>query len=255
MLDHPRARTRSDRIHRRICRARGYALIFALIALVMVSLAASVVLQNARQDGRRERERQLLFVGEQFRAAIASYFSIQQAKGLREYPRTLEDLVEDKRAPQIRRHLRRIYLDPMTNQADWVLDTAGGRIVGVHSRSEGVPVLRAGFTPVQVGFAGAHSYAQWTFLAGTPDAPEALAEAGGGNPGSRVPDEPSAGDGSFNPDTPATRTRAQCFTLFVQPATLCEKEPPPVGEDMAACQAYYLQEFSRCMSALNASPQ
>ena len=55
----------------------------------------------------REKEAELLFRGEQYREAIASYYKKEQR-----YPQSLEELLEDKRYPMPVRHLRRLYRDP-----------------------------------------------------------------------------------------------------------------------------------------------
>lgn len=65
----------------------------------------------------RDKEAELLYVGEQFRQAIMSYYNT----GTKQYPETLENLLEDKRLPAIKRHLRKIYKDPITNTADWAI--------------------------------------------------------------------------------------------------------------------------------------
>lgn len=63
----------------------------------------------------REKEAELLYVGEQFRKAIMSYYNT----GTKQFPETLEELLEDKRTPAIKRHLRKIYTDPVTNTTEW----------------------------------------------------------------------------------------------------------------------------------------
>jgi type II secretory pathway pseudopilin PulG len=107
----------------------------------------------------REREAQLLFAGHAFRSAIESYY----ASG-RQLPRELDDLVQDTRVPLPRRHLRRIYLDPMTGQADWqILRDPGGGIIGVSSASQRAPLKRAGFAEQDAQFEGAECYCEWRF--------------------------------------------------------------------------------------------
>jgi hypothetical protein len=63
------------------------------------------------------------------------------------------------RFPGKRRHLRRLYPDPMTGQADWVLLRQGDHIIGVRSRATGRPFKQAGFEKRDADFAGAASYA------------------------------------------------------------------------------------------------
>jgi type II secretory pathway pseudopilin PulG len=146
-------------------RPRGYALIAALILLVLATLAASAAVYRSSLDSRREREEQLLFAGRQIANALASYRDATLAGGLQQYPKSLEDLLIDRRFPYIKRHLRRLYADPMTGVPDWELERSQDRIVGVHSRSTQAPLRRAGFDAQDAAFAGANHYADWHFTA------------------------------------------------------------------------------------------
>ena len=144
-------------------RRRGYALLTALLLLVLASLAVTLAVEKAQTGAQRERETELLFVGDQFRQAIRAYASAPGVPA--QYPETLDDLVADKRWPVPRRHLRQIYMDPMTGKADWQLDKAQGRIVGVHSASTRVPLRHAGFSLDDAAFEQAQTYADWRFSA------------------------------------------------------------------------------------------
>ncbi len=137
----------------------------ALIALVIVSMAAIVAIGRAKLDAKRDRETQLLWVGDQYRQALRSYYSALPPGAKAQYPLRLEDLLEDKRFPATVRHLRRLYPDPFTGKADWALEQDGIRIIGVHSRSTDAPLRHAGFAPENAPFAVARSYAEWRFLA------------------------------------------------------------------------------------------
>ncbi|MDB5905467.1 MAG: hypothetical protein JWM26_4345, partial [Betaproteobacteria bacterium] len=131
----------------RPARERGVTFLALLLAIALVSsvLAASASVWSQAQ--RREREKQLLWAGDQFRRALAAY----SRAGNGTYPRTLEDLLEDTRSPARRRFLRQIYEDPMTRGAEWGLirNPAGG-IIGVFSRFEGAPIKKGQF-PEQYG--------------------------------------------------------------------------------------------------------
>lgn len=159
---------------------RGYALITALIIVVTVSLASTVAVSVAQTDAQRERELQLLFVGNQMREALSSYHSGSPG-GVAQFPERLEQLVIDERWPQPRHHLRRLWPDPITNSVNWQLVRSQGRIVGVHSRSKAAPLKRANFEEGNQ-FMKAESYADWVFLAsdlteGAPAATSAPREA------------------------------------------------------------------------------
>lgn len=141
----------------------SYLGVLYAVALAGIALAGAGVLWQL--EGRREREKELLFIGEQYRAAIGSYYE-QSPFGVRQYPEKLEDLVEDKRFPMPAHHLRRHYRDPMTDRTDWELIRQQGRIVGVASSSGGKPVKIGDFPSHQADFEGAESYAQWRFVHG-----------------------------------------------------------------------------------------
>lgn len=145
------------------CRRQGgvsyLGLLFA-VALAGIGLAGTGALWSL--ESRREKEKELLFIGEEYRRAIASYYD-KGPNGVREYPEKLENLLRDTRFPMPVHHLRRLYRDPLTNSPDWELIRLQGRISGVASRADGKPVKTAGFAARQEGFEGAASYRDWRF--------------------------------------------------------------------------------------------
>ena len=118
-----------------------YLAVLFLVALTAAGLAAlGQVWSTAAQ---RAKERELEFRGQEIANAIRSYYRASPT-ALQQYPRSFQDLLEDKRGPSLRRHLRRLYVDPFTGQPDWVLLPAPGQpdaFSGVHSRSK-QPLLR-----------------------------------------------------------------------------------------------------------------
>ncbi|CAK0781592.1 hypothetical protein CCP3SC15_930023 [Gammaproteobacteria bacterium] len=92
-------------------------LLFA-VAMAGVALAATGVLWSTQRQ--REREQDLLFVGNQIRQAIRSYY--EHSPGLvKRYPAKLDDLLRDNRFLTVQRHLRQRYMDPMTGAREWGL--------------------------------------------------------------------------------------------------------------------------------------
>lgn len=152
--------------------ARGFVLIGVLVLLTLAALAAAQVGQRRADQRQRDAEEELLFVGEQFRAAIESYWRDSPARA-RALPRSLDDLLLDPRFPQPRRHLRRLYADPLSPGLEWGLVRQGGAIVGIYSQAPGEPFRKAGFRESQSGFENALQYADWRFLARLPAAPPA----------------------------------------------------------------------------------
>lgn len=132
-------------------------ILLILVAALGTGMAAFGELYSRAE--RREKERELLHIGNEFRRAIASYHQVGKT-----YPKALDDLVEDKRFSPIRRHLRRVYRDPLTASSDWgLVEAPGGGIMGVHSLSEEEPVKTGNFAERDAEFAGAASYRDWSF--------------------------------------------------------------------------------------------
>jgi len=142
----------------------GYTYLLLLFGVAAMGLAAATAAESWSTLAQRERERELLFAGNQYREALRRYHeAIPDA--VERHPTRLEQLLEDTRFAGTRRHLRQIYPDPMTGEADWVVLRQGERIIGVHSRAAGRPLKQAGFEPRDDGFAGAAGYADWKFIA------------------------------------------------------------------------------------------
>lgn len=151
-------------------RQLGVAYLGLMVFVMLMAATAAVtgeVWLSARQ---RSAERELLFVGHEFRDAIRSYYMLTPGT-VKRYPPVLSDLLKDKRHLQLLRHLRRIYADPLTGLAEWgTVAGPDGGIMGVYSRASGEPLKQATFDAEDAGFEGASSYAGWVF-AFQPDAP------------------------------------------------------------------------------------
>ncbi|WP_298824631.1 type II secretion system protein [uncultured Piscinibacter sp.] len=150
----------------RPCRARreGGFTYFVVLLLVVVTSTGAVALGTLWQTAeRRERERELLEAGRELRRAIDAYRRLPVG-GKRQFPPALEDLLRDPRLPGVRRHLRRIPVDPVTGRDEWGLVLAAdGGILGVHSLSQAAPMKTAGFAPDEADFEGAARHADWVF--------------------------------------------------------------------------------------------
>ena len=140
-----------------------YLALLILVAVVSALLAASA--QIISQAQQRDREKHLLWVGDQYRRAILEYAKF--AAGADTYPRELADLLEDQRQPVKRRHLRRLYFDPMTGGNDWGLVlNPQQRIIGVYSKSRLKPIRTHGFRAPYLNFRKSKTYADWVFTVG-----------------------------------------------------------------------------------------
>jgi type II secretory pathway pseudopilin PulG len=144
-------------------RPRGFTFLGLLFAVAVISAtlgSAGIVWHTAQQ---REKERDLLFIGNQFRQAIGYYFnSPGQAK---KYPQSLEDLLRDPRVPGTQRYLRKLYNDPVTGRAEWgLVKLADDRIIGVYSLSDKQPIKQSNFSIADNDFEGKKKYSEWSFV-------------------------------------------------------------------------------------------
>ena len=83
---------------------------------------------------------------------------------MKRFPQKLEELLEDKRHPMPRRHLRRIYPDPVTGKREWgLIEAPQGGIMGVYSLSEAQPIKSGAFAARDMGLGEVGRYSDWPF--------------------------------------------------------------------------------------------
>lgn len=181
MAEAARAQLRSALGRRASCAGFTYLWVLLMVAILGIGLAAlGQVWTTAAQ---REREQELLFIGEQFRRAIGSYY--ERTPGtVKQYPARIEDLLEDRRLPVTQRHLRKRYRDPMSGKSEWGLVLAANKtIMGIYSNVRGTPLITAAPRAITPGGPG---YGAWQFIytPGIDPAPEPWSA------GKSVPDLP-----------------------------------------------------------------
>lgn len=172
----------------------GYTLlgVLFLVAGLGVGMAAlGTVWHTAAQ---REKERDLLFVGDQYRRAIESYWTIPLPAGaVRRLPKNFSELLADPRFPNTVRHLRRLYRDPMTGEIEWgLVKEPDGGISGVYSLSDGKPFKRSNFHVAYGDFQEAESYREWVFRFDVEKAQRDAVQGAKGVPAGVNPGSPSA---------------------------------------------------------------
>lgn len=142
---------------------RGAIYLALLVFMAIMGIAMAAVGPLIQASMQREREAELLAVGDEFRRAILLYY--ESSPGVKRYPRQLQELIEDSRFPVPRRHLRRIYRDPMTNSAEWgIVPSGDGGIKGVFSKGGDQPFKRDGFPLRYKAFQQGKTYADWRFV-------------------------------------------------------------------------------------------
>jgi hypothetical protein len=119
----------------------------------------------------RAKEAELLFIGGEYKRAIAGYYGSTPG-ALKQLPKRLEDLLRDSRYPVVRRHLRKIYVDPMTGRSEWGIVATPAGITGVYSLSEREP-FRKRAASLAASAATAQSASSPTSAASTPSTPSA----------------------------------------------------------------------------------
>jgi len=141
----------------------GFTYIGLLIFIALMGIGLALAGQVWHTAMQREKEKELLFVGDQFRTAIIKYYEGSPG-GVKKFPKSLEELLDDRRYPATKRHLRKIFRDPMTGEAQWgLVESPAGGIMGVYSLSKGEPRKIAGFLVRDEAFTDATSYADWKF--------------------------------------------------------------------------------------------
>lgn len=142
----------------------GFTYLAALFLVALLSLLSLITVQEWKTIEQREKETELLFIGEQYRHAIQMYYDLSPGS-VKKYPAELTDLLLDKRATRMIRPIRQLFLDPMTSTAQWGIVTAPtGGIMGVFSLSTAQPIKQDGFTGEQADFTGARRYQDWIFI-------------------------------------------------------------------------------------------
>ncbi|PTN12166.1 hypothetical protein [Nitrosomonas aestuarii] len=237
---------------------KGIIYLWALFAVTVAGVVMAGTGQLWQTKIQREKEMELLFIGDQFRKAIMSYHS-NQLTGIRQYPESLDQLLEDKRGPVIQRHLRKIYIDPMTMTDEWGLveeddlpqqqvqgqnsgqnsdinsanntsgvgsnlGSSGSKgIVGVYSLSSKTPRKKENFPDHFAKFTEAETYQDWQFVH--------TQQTGNDNNASRQTQQGASGTGSSPFGTPGgTSRRPGQGTQGGTPASpFAPSSSPPAG--------------------------
>lgn len=162
----------------------GFTMLAVLAAMFFSALAANVVVQHVSQQDMREREAQLMQIGQLYRQSIKDYYEMSPGAD-KQWPKTLKDLTYDVRFVDVRRHLREVYPDPITRSEDWglIMIESGGRIgiSGVYSKSTDLPLntAAASFSGFELPSITQYSERRFEYIptVATPPAPGTPAKA------------------------------------------------------------------------------
>ena len=123
-MSHSRTNSRSNSRPKR-SRESGYALLMVLFMVSAMLLMAMMASPSILTEGRREKEQELVWRGNQYMRAIRLYY---QKYG--QYPQTVDDLMKGD-ATNVH-YLRKAYTDPMSTDGKWrfIYVSGSGQLIG-----------------------------------------------------------------------------------------------------------------------------
>ena len=216
--------------------ACGFTYIALLAAIVIIGITMTAAGKYWQHVMMREKEEELLFRGDQYRQAIERYYTAIPTSHVP--PQSIENLLNDDRTPQGKRHLRKQYKDPMTGEDfELIRDmTKGNRIVGVFSKSEREPLKQADSPEPYKEFEGKKSYRDWKFTLNTaqtvtvPGLPGGMPVPPGGAP---VPPGGMPAPPPGTPVPPGSMPGAPGGTPVLPGGIPIPAAPPPSGNPFA----------------------
>jgi len=233
----------------------GFTYIGLLLLVALMGVGLAVIGQSWYANVQREKEADLLFIGEQFKRAIKLYYDGTPG-GDKRLPKTLEDLVRDTRYPVVRRYLRKIYTDPMRGKAEWGLVSLKDGIVGVYSLSNDVVPFKMRSTTAKASNKG---YSDWKFVADIAFAPPLVASATLVQP----PPVPPVPEGASSPlpqtEVPPEQSKPlprlpteRCERLRVADARACAASAVRAGGSYPPCEASAASRYDNCLAGISA---
>ncbi len=149
---------------RRRSRSGGFTYLSLIILLAIIGLVTASALKLGSVIQRSRAELELLDIGAAFSDALKSYADATPA-GQPPQPPSLKELLKDPRFPGTRRHLRKLFVDPMTGKAEWGIVYLGDKVgvLAVYSLSADKPVKIGNFAARYSGFEGKSHISDWKF--------------------------------------------------------------------------------------------
>jgi type II secretory pathway pseudopilin PulG len=219
-----------------VARRRRVQAGFTYVGLVVfVAILGMVGAATLKVDGllrRAAAEQELLEIGAAFSEALRSY-AAATPQGFPTAPPTLQDLLKDPRFPGMRRHLRKIFVDPITGRNEWGVVYQGDKVgvLAVYSLSQAKPLKVANFDARFPHFENREHLSEWKFAAGeaaparqpVPPAPQPAPQP--------VPVAPPPATPAPPPEPPDDPRPAEPDPAPAEPAEAADaaapEEPPP----------------------------
>ncbi|MEW6370606.1 MAG: type II secretion system protein [Pseudomonadota bacterium] len=193
-----------------------------MIFVAILGLVGAATLKVDSLLRRAAAEQELLEIGAEYSEALRSY-AAATPRGYPTAPPTLQDLLKDPRFPGTRRHLRKIYVDPVTGRQEWGIVYQGDQVgvLAVYSLSRAQPLKLANFDTRFQNFENKEHLSEWKFTASGTGA-SAAPGANGRPPGLQPPPQPN---GQPAPLFPAPGAEPPPPTVPPAPAPPAPAEP------------------------------
>ena len=206
----------------------GFTYVGLVFFVAMLGLVGAATVKVDSLLRRAAAEEELLEIGAQFGEALRSY-AAATPRGYPTAPPTLQDLLKDPRFPGTRRHLRKIFVDPVTGRDEWGIVYQGDKVgvLAVYSLSQAQPLKVANFDARFLNFENKEHLSEWKFTATgqgvSVTAPNGIAPPAA--PGAQSPLFPAPG--APPPGQPAQPESDSKSEPSPEPAEAEEAEEPP----------------------------
>lgn len=150
----------------RLPREAGFTYVGLIVLVAIIGLVGAATLKADALLRRAAAEQELLEIGAAFSEALKSYADATP-RGQPTYPPSLQELLKDTRSPAVRRHLRKIFVDPVTGKAEWGIVHAGNDsgVLAVYSLSSAKPLKVANFDARFANLENREHISDWKFAA------------------------------------------------------------------------------------------
>lgn len=154
-------------VARAVRREAGFTYVGLVVFVAILGMVGAATLKVDGLLRRAAAEQELLETGAAFSAALRSY-AAATPHGSSPVPPTLRALLKDPRFPGTRRHLRRIFVDPVTGCTEWGIQYQGDKVgvLAVYSLSQAQPLKLANFDARFQQFENKEHLSEWKFTAG-----------------------------------------------------------------------------------------
>lgn len=224
----------------------GFTYVGLIVLVAIIGLVGAATLKADSLLRRAAAEQELLEIGAAFSAALTSYAEATP-RGQLPQPPSLEELLKDPRFPGTRRHLRKIFVDPVTGKAEWGIvwlnkgngtkGSGGSGVLAVYSLSEAKPLKQANFDARFQNFENRRHLSEWKFAVIGRGVAQAQAQIQPPQPGQAnvqpgQPGQPAFGQPAQKPAEPQPSLfpeRGNPGSSPAEPPTPPEPAPAPPG--------------------------